>query len=478
MAPASVDAPARRGPDRSEPPAAIDPLPIVRSAVRDVLLAAPAYRDLPPERRKELARAMVAVSRTAANLLLEELRNEPAASVTAREPGPTESRPAGGAIASSQSAGSEFSGVAADRIAATTRRVLNAVSFSRFVTELITGVFKAMLDSNAQQLASYIDLLNNVATSAEGFAGANMSADGARQWIVERYPGSFEFESGGDEDDFGGVAPGQAERERRIRLREGAAPPSDAALRTELGLSEGETVPAGDPERALVPLVRGRLAKSRQEMLATMLLLGMQRIVVDGGRVSAAMRFHIDTRSAARADAGTTADARLQLAGSANLLIPKIPLGVSGGFSSSVGFVSTQSAQSSEEMNTDLDLNSSVEIQFRTDQVPLDRLASPGQSAQIRAQSRNPEAEENTAAREREARRAGAERVDLEQRRGLEKRLAPREAPPLAGGPSDAPPAPAAGPSGDAPAKAVPAARGGVGAESSPETPAPVARGE
>ena len=43
----------------------------------------------------------------------------------------------------------------------------------------------------------------------------------------------------------------------------------------------------------------------RQEMLASMVMLGMQRIVIDSGKINAAMRFHIDTRSAAKADEGS-----------------------------------------------------------------------------------------------------------------------------------------------------------------------------
>ena len=57
----------------------------------------------------------------------------------ARQPRKAEVPP----LARAQSAGSEFSGVAASRVAGTTRDILNAVSFPRFVTELINGVFKA-----------------------------------------------------------------------------------------------------------------------------------------------------------------------------------------------------------------------------------------------------------------------------------------------------------------------------------------------
>src|SRR6185436_950468 len=84
---------------------------------------------------------------------------------------------------------------AADRVAQTTHNILNAVSFPRFVTDLINGVFRAMLDSSAEQMRSYVELLNSVAASTDGFTDAQMGPPRARAWIVEHYPDAFEFES-------------------------------------------------------------------------------------------------------------------------------------------------------------------------------------------------------------------------------------------------------------------------------------------
>jgi hypothetical protein len=83
-----------------------------------------------------------------------------------------------------------------------------------------------------------------------------------------------------------------------------------------------------------------------------------------------------------------------------------------------VSYVSTQKNQSTSEMNTDLDLNSAVEINFKSDYLPLNKLAGPGQAAAIRANSRNPDAEPagaSDAAREKriaDARSAETKRSD------------------------------------------------------------------
>ena len=153
---------------------AIEPLPPVRESVRDLLLSAPAFHELDPESRRSLAQALVTVCHAAVALIREEALSDEAAA--ARGPVP--------ALATAQSAGTQFSGVAADRVAGTTRSILNAVSFPRFVTDLINGVFKAMLDSSSQQMHQFVDLLNNVSASLEGFTGSQFSDNGARAWLL------------------------------------------------------------------------------------------------------------------------------------------------------------------------------------------------------------------------------------------------------------------------------------------------------
>jgi hypothetical protein len=410
------------------------PLPIVRQTVRDLLMSSQAYYELDPESRRRMAELMVQVCNTAASLVLEEMESdrlvhessEPAARAFAEmETSDAEGQP----LARAQNAGDQFSGISANRVAGTTRAILNAVSFPRFVTELINGVFKAIVDSNMQQQNMYIELLNNVATSMDGFADLNMGADRARGWLVERFPGSFEVDGGDPEEPPDPEAP----VERRIRMRAGGAMPSEAALRAALGIAAGESVPtSGDPDRTLVPLARRQLAKTRQEMLATMVQMGMQRIVIESGRINAAMRFHIDTKSAAQVDEGSRFDFSNKMSGSGSFGLG--PWGASASMQNSIGYVSTNQARTTEEMNTDLELTSSVELHFKSDYLPLNRMASPGQTQQIQANSRNPDAEIQAARAAETARRAQQGTSDTERRTALAGQLTPQTQPALADG--------------------------------------------
>jgi hypothetical protein len=456
-------------PDANAPPISTlpDPLPVVRQTVRELLVASPAYRALDATRRRELAEAMVKVCLRAAALLKEEAeaegkialeQTERVRSTDAAQRNGNNSRSDRGSVslaqaatddgssssdsgsrrrsglARAQSAGSEFSGVAAERVAGTTRSILNAVSFPRFVTELINGVFKAMLDSSRQQMQSYVELLNNVSASLDGFADSNLGNDRARQWLADRYPGSFMIEGESEDEGWGdekkpdawGEAPEPPER--TLRLRPGASMPSAEALRVDLGLGPEESVSTGDPERTLVPLARRALARQRQQMLATMVMLGMQRIVVDSGRINASMRFHIDTRSAAQDDRGSQFDFRNTLSASGSFGFG--PWGASASMTNTIGYVSTQRTQTTEEMNTDLDLNSSVEIIFKTDYLPLERMAGQGQIDRIKVNTLNPEAELKASTDARAAREKRIEQSDTARRTSLDKSIAPPPAPP------------------------------------------------
>jgi hypothetical protein len=399
---------ASRTPNRGPPPAHpsvgsspqhVAPPAWVRGAVRDVLQQAPGYRALGDDDRRSLAHAMVRVSTLAARLIEEEGDAHAAVEATRGVP-----------LARAQSQ-PEF-GNAAERIAGTTQSVLNAVSFPRFVTDLINGVFRAMLDSNQTQMQQYVNLLNAVSASAEGFEGAQFGLMRVRQWLADQFPESIEYDAPETEP---GETPDPDEiADTRLRLRSGASMPPPEIIRATLGMAPEDPLDAGSPEQ-LVPIARRHLARQRQQMLATMVMMGMQRIVVDSGKINAAMRFHIDTRSAANQDQGSQTSIQNRIKGGGSFGMG--PWGASAEVENTIGYVSTQRTQSTEEMNTDLDLNSSVELNFRSDYLPLNQMANQAQAERIRSGTLNPAAavvEEPAAAR---AARQSAQRAAEEARR-------------------------------------------------------------
>jgi hypothetical protein len=386
----------------------IAPRDDARLALHALLANDPAYGALAPETRQAIAGSLAKIGSAA--LDIEEAAAPP------RSP-----------LARAQNAGSEFSGVAVDRVAGTVQNTLNAVSFPRFVNELITGVFKAMNDSQQQQLTSFVDLIRNVAQTTEGFADSNVGVSGARAWLAERFPTHYQID-GGEEiimaSELEGLDPAEARERRaeiqaqqdaatRLIMRPGAQPPSEAALRSALGAEEGVSLPGSDPE-ALFPLARQILARNRQQMLATMVQMGLQRIVIESGLIRASMRLHVDASSVAENDRGSQFDTRtnMDVGGGARFG----PWGMEAKVQSTIGYVSTERNQSTEAINSSVDLDSGVELHFRTDYVPLNRLAGGADAERIRGNTLNPAAEtERLAAADAE--RASAARARLAERR-------------------------------------------------------------
>lgn len=350
-----------------------DPPPEVRGAVRDSLTGAEGFESLPPADQREIANALVRIAH-AAQLF--------------------EAEAAKPAVASGLSAGEHYSGTAVAGVAGTTQAVLRAISFPRFVAELINGIFRAMVDTNQQQLQQYVELVRGVSQSLDGFASTGGSSDDpAKRWIADQFPQSFRIEEpeGPDPRDI----PDPEDTPDPVRLIPVGAPPTVDAVRAALNLEPDTTIPGTDAQQ-LIPFVRSSLARNRQQMLATMVQMGMQRIVIDSGRIAASMRFHIDAQSAAREQEHSGFDTRTTIGASA-----------SGGFgfwsasasvNSTIGYVRTDDVTTNESTNVSADLDSSVELHFRTDQVPLDRIASQNTVERLRLNTLNPEREASIAA--------------------------------------------------------------------------------
>jgi hypothetical protein len=383
----------------------------IRNGIREALSGAPGFDGLDSADRREIAHALVRIAHAAK--LLEDEAGEPAPTVRAVR---------------ALSAGDELSGAAVDRMASTTRRMLNAISFPRFVNELITGVFRAMVETNQQQLQQYIELVRGVSQSLEGFSSLGGDDNMARRWLAERFPQSYRIEEP-DRDD----TPDPEDLPEPARLISIGSAPSADALRSALSLEADAEVPSGGAE-SLVPYVRRALARNRQQMLATMVQMGMQRIVIDSGRINAAMRFHIDASSAAAEDRGSRFDTRTSVGASGSFGFG--PWSASASVSTTIGYVSTTDVSTREELNASADLNSSVELHFRTDQVPLDRIASQQTVDRLRLNTLNPERELDIARQADEARMANRRSLETTRagRPRIESAPAAPQPPPLGSG--------------------------------------------
>jgi hypothetical protein len=345
------------------------PPPHIRQTIREQLTQAKEFGALDEADRRDIAHSLVKIAH-AAKLLDAEIETKKAAA------------PASQAM----TAGERFSGAAVDRVASSTRQILDAISFPRFVSELINGVFRAMVETNQAQLQQYVELVRGVSQSLDGFTAVSGNDDMAKRWLAEQFPASFAIDAP-DPDD----PPDPDDEPEPMRLRTLGAPPETDALRSALGLEPDAVMPSSGSPQELIPFVRQSLARNRQQMLATMVQMGMQRIVVDSGRISAGMRFHIDASSAAAEQNTSAFDTRTSIGASASGGIGL--WSASASVNSTIGYVSTNDTRTSEDLNASADLTSSVELHFRTDQVPLDRIASQNTVQRLAMNTLNPERE-------------------------------------------------------------------------------------
>src|SRR5262249_54171308 len=153
-------------------------------------------------------------------------------------------------------------------------------------------------------------------------------------------------------------------------LREGADLEQQAgALRSALGASADEVsgIDGGDLESTLIPLVKRKVGRSRHANLATMVQLGMQRIVVDEGRLHASMELRVDTSSVSQQMKAQRDDWRVNAGASGSFGAGA--WGASASVNTSIGKVQSDTQFTKEQLESRAALRSSVDLAFRTEQI-------------------------------------------------------------------------------------------------------------
>jgi hypothetical protein len=150
------------------------------------------------------------------------------------------------------------------------RDMVKAVDFPKFVASLVQGVFRAIVDASIQQMQAFSELLSAAGKTVDQFAGDNISDGMARDFIANQNPKAVSID------------------------------PSNGRLRAngedggDIGQNFGvDSVDFDDDEseKGLVLAAKTQMARSKQQMLATMVLMGINRIVVTNGNINAKVVF-------------------------------------------------------------------------------------------------------------------------------------------------------------------------------------------
>jgi len=369
---------------------------LAESQVGALLTASPSFHGLQPEQQQRMRDDLVKIAAYTAALVQDDwaiskklgqtplLREQTVISPQANSAGATEPAPLAQAAAKEPPPPpEEFSPRAASQVAKITRDTLNAIAFPTFVADLIKGTFQAIVNASIQQMEAYGELLANVAKTVDQFMADNITDNQARDFVAARYPGHFRIEAG--------------DNAAQLRVRDRADNLPKPNFKSDFNLPEDVDLDDDAAEEKLVPAARRQLAQSRHSMLSTMMLMGINRIVVTSGKIRAQMGFRIDARDHAKVQTASQFDWQNEVKaqmGFGGGLLGSIFGGPSGSVETrnSVTYVSSTKKDSSDELDVHADLTGEVELKFKSDYFPMERFAKPEMLALIQGHTPNPTA--------------------------------------------------------------------------------------
>lgn len=244
------------------------------------------------------------------------------------------------------------------------------VDFPAFVAGLVHGTFDAIVDSAIRQMESFAELVSVIARDSQSFTRDNVTANQARDWLVSRFPQDLQLDLKDAETGLPVLRPKLAQPDEE---------PSSPAWLADFGL-EGQQLSEELIEEQLVPIARQRVGDSRLQMLATMVLLGLNRIVVKDGSITARVRFRTAARDTSKVDFAVGQDPAASASG--------------WGSRGSNAYVTHDTKISTVGVNVQADTELKVElfgevrINFASETLPLDRFVDQARLTLLQNHSR------------------------------------------------------------------------------------------
>ncbi|HVJ00132.1 MAG TPA: hypothetical protein VM657_13815 [Sphingomonas sp.] len=376
--------------------------------MRRLLTAIPSFLDLPDDERKKIAADTVRVlsyiadpNGVRAEIAGREARGEiaPVAAASAT--------PIAGALADpvedtkkalSQSpgfAGKDFVAGATQQGVEQFGQMVQKVDFPKFVGGLIKNVFQAIVESSIEQMRAYGELIANVAKTTDQFMRDNIGEASGRDYLADAYPDTLSVAIGSNADSF---ADGDTHAQPPPRLEATGEDPEVrlAEISRDMNVNPPVTdLSDADAELRLVTAARLQMAKQRQQLLSSMVMLGINRIVVTDGSINAKVIF--DMRASDTANRHYTASMNDRSAQKYKESMKAeygswyTPFSASAAFEATQEHVATvgsavdETSESKAEVKAKL--SGDVRVNFKSDYLPLDKMATPEMMSVIQGNS-------------------------------------------------------------------------------------------
>jgi hypothetical protein len=275
--------------------------------------------------------------------------------------------------------------------------MVQKVDFPKFVGGLIKNVFQAIVESSIEQMRAYGELISNVAKTTDQFMRDNIGEAAGRDFLADSYPDTLGVEVGGGSEGFAeNGADGAATPPPRLAAHGDAAEVRLAEISRNLNLNPPVTdITDANAELRLVTAARLQMAKSRQQLLSSMVMLGINRIVITDGSINAKVIF--DMRASDKANRNYKAQMNDRSAMSekntANIgygsWFSPVSAGMTNEFSTehvaTVGSAVDETSESKAEVKAKL--SGEVRVNFKSDYLPLDKMATPEMMSVIQGNS-------------------------------------------------------------------------------------------
>lgn len=352
----------------------------IRNQVRGLLEQAPAFQKLPADEKRSMAQNMVKV----ASILVKPMDNgkvylpPQVKSLLGNQKPITEAQ----AFEGTQTpAGADFKPGATMAGAEAMKKYVEAVDFPAFVSSLIEGVFTSIVDSTIRQMHEYSKFLEAVVKSVDDFSRDNVTDNEARDHMVDRFPSFLDLDLQEDQP--------------RLKLRDGVDEDALPDFQQEFGLDSPIDFDEPESEQKLVKNARLELGRMRQQQLATMVLLGINRIVVTDGFINAKVVFDISSEESLRKETAEDYDYAYDYSRKTRTSQRKKSFwGTSRSSRNTLTKLSTSTkygkeaeSESESRLEAKAKLTGEVQVRFKSDYFPLDKIASAGDMIKVQETS-------------------------------------------------------------------------------------------
>jgi hypothetical protein len=373
-------------------------LDAVRPRVRELLMAIPTYKALSVDEQRDLAANMVKVLAYISdpNGIMTETapRAAPPTPARALADDPVEATKSM-LSAPPETAGQDFKAGAVREGVEQFGALVKKVDFPKFVGGLIKNVFQAIVESSIEQMRAYGELISNVAKTVGDFANDNISPAAGRDWLAQKYPDAVEVQPGAQAQGFadGDAAPPAPP----VLAAKGENPEIKLAeISRDLGIIPPITA-IDDPQAELkiVTAARLQMAKSRQQMLASMVMLGINRIVITDGSINAKVIFDMRAEDKVKrkytAQMSDTESQRAAMSMDAGYGGWMTPVKASAHAEAETKHVATVASALDETSESKAEvkakLSGEVRVNFKSDYLPLEKMATPEMMSTIQGNS-------------------------------------------------------------------------------------------